>query len=145
MNSLVRVCLEEVVSTFRNSHDDDIDTASTSASISAHGPSQASSSFQPGGTVQARGSVGGSDSASGSDPAAGQLPPLESELTARPKRFSAAEIAPALTPQGRTLPLRERAAGAVAGRPAPAPAHPDLASLRSWLPDDTSPADTSGH
>lgn len=126
MKSLVRVCLEEVVSTFHNSHDDDSDTASTSATPSASGPAQASSSVTD------------------SDPAAGQLPPLESELTVRPPRLSATEIAPALTPQGRTLALRERAAGALAGRPAPAPDHPGLASLRSWLPDDTSPADTRG-
>ncbi|MCP9884478.1 hypothetical protein KBY97_04965 [Synechococcus sp. ATX 2A4] len=147
VKSLVRVCLEEVVSTFHNSDDgsddDDSGTASTSDSASASGPGQASSSFRPGGTAQARGTVGGSDSASGSDPAAEQLSALEPELPARPPRLSATEIAPALTPQGRTLPLRERAAGAVAGgRPAPAPAHPGLASLRSWLPDDTSPADT---
>ena len=126
MKNLVRVCLEEVVSTFHNSHDDDSDTASTSATPSASGPAQASSSVTD------------------SDPAAGQLPPLESELTVRPPRLSATEIAPALTPQGRTLALRERAAGALAGRPAPAPYHPGLASLRSWLPDDTSPADTRG-
>jgi hypothetical protein len=144
---LVRVCVEEVVSTFQTMDSDRntesgsetvsaSDNASTSTTSAARGPAQFGDTFQPRGSGQARGSAPASTSPTG------QRPPLEPDRPAGPARRSATEIAPELTPQGRTPPLRERAAAAVAGRPAPAPSHPGLASLRSWLPDDSSSEDT---
>lgn len=110
--------------------------ASPSTSSAARSPAQLGDTLQPWGSRLARGSAAASSSLTG------QLPPLDAERPADPARRSATEIAPELTPQGRTPPLRERAAAAVAGRPAPAPSPPGLASLRSWLPDDTSSEDT---
>ncbi|MCP9827567.1 hypothetical protein KBZ19_03575 [Synechococcus sp. L2F] len=144
---LVRVCVEEVVSTFQTMDSDRntesgsetvsaSDNASTSTTSAARGPAQFGDTFQPRGSGQARGSAPASTSPTG------QRPPLEPDRPAGPARRSATEIAPELTPQGRTPPLRERAAAAIAGRPAPAPSHPGLASLRSWLPDDSSSEDT---
>lgn len=144
---LVRVCVEEVVSTFQTMDSDRntesgsetvsaSDNASTSTTSAASGPAQFGDTFQPRGSGQARGSAPASTSPTG------QRPPLEPDRPAGPARRSATEIAPELTPQGRTPPLRERAAAAIAGRPAPAPSHPGLASLRSWLPDDSSSEDT---
>lgn len=171
VKNLVRVCVEEVVSTFQTmdgerntvsagetvSASDNAsasnraagseavsasnrgagsERASTSSTSATGGPAQLGDTFQPRGSGQARGSAAASPSPTG------QLPPLDAERPAGPTRRSATEIAPELTPQGRTPPLRERAAAAVAGRPAPAPSHPGLASLRSWLPDDSATEDT---
>ncbi len=163
---MVRVCVEEVVSTFQTmdgerntesasetvSASDNAsasDTVSTSGRASANGnasPSTSSAARGPspfGDTLQPRGSGEARGSAPASTSPTGQRPPLEAaERPADPARRSATEIAPELTPQGRTPPLRERAAAAVAGRPAPAPSPPGLASLRSWLPDDATSEDT---
>lgn len=153
VKNLVRVCVEEVVSTFQTmdsernaeSASETVSArdrasangnASPSTSSAARSPSPFSNTPQPRGSGQARGSAPASTSPTG------QRPPLETERPAGPARRSATEIAPELTPQGRTPPLRERAAAAVAGRPAPAPSPPGLASLRSWLPDDASSEDT---